>query len=280
MIDLERIDDLCQRLALGTMATQSATRRRRGCAEEWSYQEFFERLLQAEFRERQERSRRYLPRPPAFRRSRRSTNTISTSRPVRQIAQFNELASLTFVETSRERCAARSMRRRQDASRRCARIQGHAIRHQRPASFPPPTSCCSSRRRIGTGDSSNIYDAQSKPQAAHHRRSRLSAVLARRSQPFLPSDRPTLRTRLGHHHQQPSVRAVGYGLRRRRDDDGGDARSPAASCAHRDDHRRELPATRAQEGGNQTSRRKIHGQGGSKLNRRSPGLSGSIFARR
>ena len=81
MIDLERIDDLCQRLALGTMATHLAHVAEEAARKEWSYQEFFERLLQAEHRERQERSRARLPRPPAFQRSRRSSNTISTSRP-------------------------------------------------------------------------------------------------------------------------------------------------------------------------------------------------------
>ena len=55
MIDLERIDDLCHRLALGTMATQLTHVAEEAVRKEWSYREFFERLLQAEHRERQER---------------------------------------------------------------------------------------------------------------------------------------------------------------------------------------------------------------------------------
>jgi hypothetical protein len=45
MIDLERIDDLCQRLALGTMATQLDHVAEEAVRKEWSYGEFFERLL-------------------------------------------------------------------------------------------------------------------------------------------------------------------------------------------------------------------------------------------
>lgn len=66
MIELERIEDLCGRLGLGTMATHLA-----GVADEavrmnLSFHEFFERLLQAEHLERQERSRTLLTRTAGF----------------------------------------------------------------------------------------------------------------------------------------------------------------------------------------------------------------------
>lgn len=70
MIELERIDDLCQNLAMGTLATHLGHTAEEAVRKDWSYQEFFERMLQAEHWERQERSRVQLTRPPAFRRSR------------------------------------------------------------------------------------------------------------------------------------------------------------------------------------------------------------------
>jgi hypothetical protein len=42
MIDLERIDDLCQRLALRTMATRLAHVAEEAVRKEWSYRKFFE----------------------------------------------------------------------------------------------------------------------------------------------------------------------------------------------------------------------------------------------
>lgn len=66
MIELERITDLCDRLALGTMATQLPHVAEEAARNELSFQEFFERLLQAEYRERQERSRTLLTRTAGF----------------------------------------------------------------------------------------------------------------------------------------------------------------------------------------------------------------------
>jgi hypothetical protein len=48
MIELERIEDLCERLALGTMARQLAHVADQAARDAVSFQEFFERLLQAE----------------------------------------------------------------------------------------------------------------------------------------------------------------------------------------------------------------------------------------
>ena len=62
MIELERIEELCDRLALGTMATQLSHVADQAAREGLSFQEFFERLLQAEYHERQERTRALLTR--------------------------------------------------------------------------------------------------------------------------------------------------------------------------------------------------------------------------
>ncbi len=48
MNGLDKIEDLCQRLAMGTMATQLTHVSEEAARCEWSYQEFFERLLLAE----------------------------------------------------------------------------------------------------------------------------------------------------------------------------------------------------------------------------------------
>jgi DNA replication protein DnaC len=98
MMDLERIDDLCQRLALGTMAAQLPHVAEEAVRREWSYQEFFEQLLQAEFRERQERSRVLLTKTagfPAIKTLEQYDFTFATGSPK---SLLNELASLTFIE--------------------------------------------------------------------------------------------------------------------------------------------------------------------------------------
>lgn len=58
-MDPQRIDDLCQRLALCTVAAHPAHVAGEAVRREWSSQEFFERLLQAESCERQEHSRTF-----------------------------------------------------------------------------------------------------------------------------------------------------------------------------------------------------------------------------
>jgi DNA replication protein DnaC len=66
MIELERIGELCERLALGTMATQLPHVADQAARDGLSFQEFFERLLQAEYHERQERTRALLTRIAGF----------------------------------------------------------------------------------------------------------------------------------------------------------------------------------------------------------------------
>ncbi len=98
MMELERIDDLCQRLALGTMATHLAHVAEEAVRREWSYQEFFERMLQAEHRERQERSRILLTKIagfPTIKTLEQYDFTFATGAPK---SLLNELASLAFIE--------------------------------------------------------------------------------------------------------------------------------------------------------------------------------------
>ncbi|MGH7707853.1 MAG: IS21-like element helper ATPase IstB [Vulcanimicrobiaceae bacterium] len=98
MIELERIGELCGRLGLGTMATHVPHVADEAARNELSFQAFFERLLQAEFRERQERSRALLTRTAGF----PSVKTLDqydfafASGAPR--ALLTELATLTFVE--------------------------------------------------------------------------------------------------------------------------------------------------------------------------------------
>lgn len=66
MIDSGRIGDLRGRLGLGTMATHLPHVADEAAREGLSFQGFFERLLQAEHRERQERSRALLTRTAGF----------------------------------------------------------------------------------------------------------------------------------------------------------------------------------------------------------------------
>jgi DNA replication protein DnaC len=98
MIELERIDNLCQKLAMGTMATHLAHVAEEAVRREWSYQAFFEKMLQAEYRERQERSRVLLTKIagfPAIKTIDQYDFTFATGAPKSLI---NELASLAFIE--------------------------------------------------------------------------------------------------------------------------------------------------------------------------------------
>jgi len=98
MMELERINDLCQRLALGTMATHLPHVAEEAARNESSFQTFFERLLQAEHRERQERSRTILTRTagfPAIKTLDQYDFEFATGAPKQLLT---ELSSLTFVE--------------------------------------------------------------------------------------------------------------------------------------------------------------------------------------
>ena len=100
MIDLERIGDLCQRLSLGTMATHLPHVAEEAARNELSFQDFFERLLQAEYRERQERSRTQLTRMagfPAIKTLEQFDFDFATGAPKQLL---KELSSLAFVERS------------------------------------------------------------------------------------------------------------------------------------------------------------------------------------
>ena len=202
MIDLERIDDLCQRLALGTMATQLPHVAEEAVRREWSYQEFFERLLQAEYRERQERSRVLLTKTagfPAIKTLDQYDFSFATGAPK---SLLNELASLTFIERAENVVLLGPSGVGKTHLGDCARIQGDAIRNQDALRFRrrPHAAALGSVSAGATQAIPTTRDPSAK--AAHHRRGWLSAVFARGGQPFLPSDRPTLRTRLGNHHEQ------------------------------------------------------------------------------
>ena len=100
MIDFERISDLCQRLALGTMANHLPHVAEEAARDELSFQDFFERLLQAEYRERQERTRTLLTRTagfPAIKTFEQYDFDFATGAPKQQL---RELFNLTFVERS------------------------------------------------------------------------------------------------------------------------------------------------------------------------------------
>jgi DNA replication protein DnaC len=98
MNEFSKIEELCDRLALGTMATQLPLVADDAARAGLSFHDFFEKLLQAEYRERQERSRTLLTRTAGF----PSIKTLdqydfefATGAP-RQT--FKELSSLAFVE--------------------------------------------------------------------------------------------------------------------------------------------------------------------------------------
>ncbi len=98
MMDFERIDDLCQRLAMGTMATHFGHIAEEAVRKEWSYQDFFERMLQAEYRERQERSRVLLTKIagfPAIKTLEQYDCGFAAGAPK---SLSNELTSLAFIE--------------------------------------------------------------------------------------------------------------------------------------------------------------------------------------
>lgn len=98
MLDFERIEDLCQRLALGTMATQLPHVAEEAAHKNLSFQEFFEQLLLAEHRERQERSRSLLTRTagfPSIKTLEQYDFAFATGAPK---ALLTELSTLAFVE--------------------------------------------------------------------------------------------------------------------------------------------------------------------------------------
>ncbi len=98
MLDFERIDDLCQRLALGTMAAQLAHVAENAVRKNLSFQEFFEQLLLAEQRDRQERSRMLLTRTagfPSIKTLEQYDFAFGSGTPK---ALITELSTLAFIE--------------------------------------------------------------------------------------------------------------------------------------------------------------------------------------
>jgi len=98
MMELERINDLCQKLAMGTLATHLAHSTEEAARKDWSYHEFFEHVLRAELHERQERSRVQLTKTagfPTIKTLEQYDFTFATGAPKSLI---NELNSLTFIE--------------------------------------------------------------------------------------------------------------------------------------------------------------------------------------
>jgi DNA replication protein DnaC len=98
MLDFERIEDLCQRLALGTMATQLAHVAEDAARNSLSFQEFFEQLLLAEQRDRQERSRTLLTRTagfPSIKTLEQYDYAFGNGAPK---ALITELSTLAFIE--------------------------------------------------------------------------------------------------------------------------------------------------------------------------------------
>ncbi|MGZ3518884.1 MAG: IS21-like element helper ATPase IstB [Vulcanimicrobiaceae bacterium] len=98
MLDFERIQDLCQRLALGTMATHLPHVAEEAARKELSFQEFFEQLLLAEQRDRQERNRTLLTRTagfPSIKTLEQYDFAFASGAPK---ALLTELSTLTFIE--------------------------------------------------------------------------------------------------------------------------------------------------------------------------------------
>jgi len=255
MLDLERIEDLCQRLALGTMAAQLPHVAEEAARKNVSFQEFFEQLLLAEHRERQERSRSLLTRTagfPSIKTLEQYDFAFATGAPK---ALLTELSTLAFVERAENVVLLGP--------------SGVGKTHLAVALGYKATQSNIKTRFVSAADLMlQLTKAHRQGRLKEYLRRGVQsprlliidevgvlAVLARRGQSFLSSDRTALRARLGRHHEQLAVR-VGYDLRL------------TASRARRNDQRRELPAARAAQGGYQPACVQIQGQGGSKLNRR------------
>lgn len=98
MLDFQRIEDLCQRLALGTLAAQLPHVAEDAARKDLSFQEFFEQLLLAEHRDRQERSRTLLTRTagfPSIKTLEQYDFAFATGAPK---TLLNELSTLAFIE--------------------------------------------------------------------------------------------------------------------------------------------------------------------------------------
>ena len=245
MIELERIEDLCERLALGTMARQLAHVADQSARDNVSFQEFFERLLQAEYHERQERTRAMLTRTagfPTIKTLEQYDFAFATGAPK---AMITELTSLAFIERAQNVVLLGP--------------SGVGKTHLAVALGYKAVQSAIKTRFVSAAD-------MMLQLTTAHRHGRLKqyiqrAILAPRlliidevgylpfsreeASHFFPSHRAPIRAWLRHHYEQLTLRAMGHNVRRRRDHDRSDARSAAASCARRDDQRRQLPIARA-----------------------------------
>ena len=98
MLEFQRIEDLCERLAMGTIATHLPYVAEEAARKELSFQEFFEQLLLAEHRDRQERSRTLLTRTagfPSIKTLEQYDFEFASGAPK---ALLTELATLAFIE--------------------------------------------------------------------------------------------------------------------------------------------------------------------------------------
>jgi DNA replication protein DnaC len=98
VLDLQRIEELCERLALGTMVTHLSHVADEAARKELSFHEFFEQLLLAEYRNRQERSRTLLTRTagfPSIKTLEQYDFNFAAGAPK---ALLTELSTLAFVE--------------------------------------------------------------------------------------------------------------------------------------------------------------------------------------
>ncbi len=98
MSNSARIHDLCERMGIATMADHLPYAAEYAAKKELSYNEFFERLLDAEYQGRQERSRSLLTRTagfPTVKTIEQYDFTFATGAPKKQIS---ELATLSFIE--------------------------------------------------------------------------------------------------------------------------------------------------------------------------------------
>jgi hypothetical protein len=153
MIDLERIADLCERLGFSTMATHLPHIAGEAAHNQWSFIEFFERLAQAEHRERQERSRTLLTRTagfPAIKTLEQYDCTFATGAPNHSSPSWQ---TLTFVERAENVVLLSSS----DVIRPIWPLGCKATQSDIKTRFVSAVDLTNSHHRIGKGGSKSSY---------------------------------------------------------------------------------------------------------------------------